>query len=521
MFTRSTLAAFLVAAALAGYYFAFERSRSDSTTLTLNQKLTELKVERIVRILLEPRDGPKVEMTRKLGARNWYLGSQGLTDRKATHGMYQALHNELLYGALEGDPKSFGLAPPALKVTLTDADDKQAVLLFGDADPGGRRRYLMRDGKPGINLIPTRAYDAFNLLARDLRDTRVFQIEQAEQVARITITQQGPPWSLVRDGAHWRVDPLGDRAVPDAQSSLLRLLAMRALEFMPDKPLSSISATILLTLKDNQTSKLEIGPYLPATRSHLVRLAPRKELMRVLAAYLAPLLRGANKLRAQNLLPGPRGPQLIQRLEFGSLIAERDGDAWKLDHGKLPGFSIRRVQSLVDALDSGRIETFLDGKPRITHELVIQKKWDEQSERVTLRIGSLDGKPCLQIAGRPGTMRVGTVLAMRLTEARLALRSTTLLTLPPTSVTRLECDGKLRDRTEEKWKALLLRLDNLSVERFVPGSIEKPQRIYKLRTTDGKTHVLLIGKDRVSVDNGPVGLVSKALLKGLLPELQK
>ena len=198
MYLRSTLVSFVIALGLAAYWFAFEHAKApEDPRQTLNQDMTDLRVEQIVRIQIQSSQRPPTTLTRKPGSPDWQLDKRGPVDRKMVHAMYTALHDEKLYGQLTGDLEQFGLDQPVLTVTLVDSDDKQTVLHFGDADPSGRRRYLMRGSSSRVYLVRSRAYSAFDQQANDLRDRRVMPVNAPAKVAQVSVTQGANTWSMM------------------------------------------------------------------------------------------------------------------------------------------------------------------------------------------------------------------------------------------------------------------------------------------------------------------------------------
>jgi hypothetical protein len=84
------------------------------------------------------------------------------------------------------DAGQYGLAQPALTLTLTLKDGKSKVLRVGDDAPAGSASYASAEGDPHIYTIASYTKESFNKTAADLRDKRMLTFN-VDKLARITL----------------------------------------------------------------------------------------------------------------------------------------------------------------------------------------------------------------------------------------------------------------------------------------------------------------------------------------------
>lgn len=111
---------------------------------------------------------------------------------------------------VSGNPVAFGLAEPALTVSLsTPADPKPVTLELGNNDKG--KVYARVEGRNGIFLVAGKLEEALFKKPDDLRDAHLIRIN-FDIVDRINIEPAGrPKIVLARKEENWIIKSLGDR----------------------------------------------------------------------------------------------------------------------------------------------------------------------------------------------------------------------------------------------------------------------------------------------------------------------
>jgi hypothetical protein len=88
------------------------------------------------------------------------------------------------------DLGQFGLASPALEITIGRKDGKKQKLLVGDESPAAGGSFAKVEGDPRVFTIPSSSKSSFEKTPRDLRDKRLLTFD-SEKLARLELVVKG------------------------------------------------------------------------------------------------------------------------------------------------------------------------------------------------------------------------------------------------------------------------------------------------------------------------------------------
>ena len=119
----------------------------------------------------------------------------------------------------------FGLATPALEVTIGRKDGKTQKLLVGDDSPAGGGAYAKLDGDPRVFTIAAYSKSGLDKAPRDLRDKRLLTFE-SDKLSRVELTVKGQTVELGKNAqSEWQIiKPQPLRADGGAVEEVIRRL---------------------------------------------------------------------------------------------------------------------------------------------------------------------------------------------------------------------------------------------------------------------------------------------------------
>jgi hypothetical protein len=177
---------------------------------------------------IQKRDGAKVSLERKGG--KWSIAAPAAyaADQEAVSGIVSALSPATGDSVVEdkpGDVSKYGLANPALTVTVRERTGKLDELAIGDDVPGGSLVYLRVAGNPKVYAAPSSLKTSFDKGVNDLRDKRLLTFDQ-NQLTRIQVVAGKSTIEFGKNGQNeWAiVQPQPYRADSFQVEELLRKL---------------------------------------------------------------------------------------------------------------------------------------------------------------------------------------------------------------------------------------------------------------------------------------------------------
>ncbi|HEY2989738.1 MAG TPA: DUF4340 domain-containing protein [Candidatus Binatia bacterium] len=226
---------------LGAYVYFFELSKDDQGK---SEKLLKFKDDEVAGIALVY---PQREIQLQKDAQGKWKLTQPLAataDDSTVRTVIGALSAADIKRTLEKKPgaedlKSFGLAPPAVKVSLTLKNGLTLpTLTVGAKTPVGDSTYVQRGGEPAVYLTGGALALVLEKQPNDLRDRAILAFPY-DQVTRLQIKTPEQSLVLVKDAKEqWAMEaPVKKPAKAEAVAGYLAALAqLRAKTFVDDQP---------------------------------------------------------------------------------------------------------------------------------------------------------------------------------------------------------------------------------------------------------------------------------------------
>jgi len=193
----------------------------------------------------------------------------GKADMGVISRIYDAIENAQAESFVDS-PESlaaFGLAPPAVSVTVETKDGRARVFSFGYLDGEGRV-WCRRDERNGALAVPQSVLDAFPVDALALKDKSVLSFPMADATA-LELTGPYGTWRVEKEGTSWKAleAPEGAELDAGAANGVLLSLAylgceryveLAAADLAP-YGLTSPAVTVVVTLADGGKRRVLLG----------------------------------------------------------------------------------------------------------------------------------------------------------------------------------------------------------------------------------------------------------------------
>lgn len=169
---RNTLILFAILVALAAYVFLVElpKSKQPSEEQTQAVPLWEIPQEQIVRLEAVKKDGQTLVLERAED-QTWWIRQPIVyeADESRVSGVLRDLSALKSTRSISGTVNlaDYGLATPAMTVTLTLADGARHTLALGDENPTGSYRYARADDAPEVHLVYSWAVSALDAMVAE------------------------------------------------------------------------------------------------------------------------------------------------------------------------------------------------------------------------------------------------------------------------------------------------------------------------------------------------------------------
>jgi hypothetical protein len=270
-----------------------------------------------------------------------------------------SLSSEHLIEDKVSDRAAYGLADPALELTITLEDRQTRKLLIGDQTPAGNAYYAMLEGDPRVFTVAAYNKTSLDKTSNDLRDKRlltadfdkVSQIELSNQKGgkkqEITFARNKDAWQILR--------PVPCRAASDQVQDLVRSLgdakmeltaasdaAKAAAAFSSGSPFASVKVT-----GASGTETLEIRK---SKDDYYAKSSAVAGVFQIAAPSASALDKSLDDFRDKKLFDfGYQDPDKIE-VHAGAasyFFTRSGGDWWGPDGKKLDGST---VEPLVEKL---------------------------------------------------------------------------------------------------------------------------------------------------------------------------
>ncbi len=207
---RQLIAAAVVLAALAAtLYWSNHHKPADTSAKTdATTKIISLTRDDINKLEIKKQGEGDVVLNR-VGPDHWKITSPKtlIADENVVSPMLYALSpmdSATLIEEKAGDLKPFGLADPAVTVSVTEKDGKTQTLRFGDNTPTGDSAYVMLSGDPRLFSVAAATKTEFDKNLTDLRDKRLLPVD-FENITSVQITNPKLNLTFGSDDGQWTV----------------------------------------------------------------------------------------------------------------------------------------------------------------------------------------------------------------------------------------------------------------------------------------------------------------------------
>lgn len=149
-------------------------------------------------------------------------------DQDAVSGVISTMSSmsaERLIDAKTANLSEYGLAQPAVEVSITEKNNKTQKLLVGDKTPTGNAIYVALEGDPRVFTLPTYTESTIDKSTKDLRDKRLLIFDQ-DKVSQVELQAKKQDIEFGRNKDQWQiVKPKPYRADDSNVQDLIRKLA--------------------------------------------------------------------------------------------------------------------------------------------------------------------------------------------------------------------------------------------------------------------------------------------------------
>jgi hypothetical protein len=200
-----------------------DKTPAASTTV----KLLNVPEDQIQSIEIQKRAGDPVRLQRKDS--KWQLATPGpfSADPDAVSSMLSSLSSLSSDRTVEEKATSldqYGLARPAMHLSITDKNKKSTTLLFGDDTPAGSSVYAAIADDLRVFVLSSYKKNSFDKSVSDLRDKRLLPFD-SDKVSSVELTAKKQTIAFGRSKDEWQiVKPKPFRADRSQVEELLRTL---------------------------------------------------------------------------------------------------------------------------------------------------------------------------------------------------------------------------------------------------------------------------------------------------------
>ena len=236
---RTTFIFFLVAVALAAYFFLVDqpRRRQAQRELATERALTTVATGDVARVVIE-RGSERLHFAQRAG--RWHLLSPvaDLAEQPAVNIIVTSVTDAAVTRKLLGETEyaQFGLDPPELRLTFSGASDQTLLrLAVGGHTIDKSWVYGRIDGSDDVVLLPTGIKRYALRPVAEFRNRRVATFD-LDQVTRYWLTAADGDLRWERGGEGWFTVEGADTVRGDTgavEALLRRVRALRALAFIP------------------------------------------------------------------------------------------------------------------------------------------------------------------------------------------------------------------------------------------------------------------------------------------------
>jgi hypothetical protein len=205
------LVATVVLLVLVGLLYWSKRSSSAKTpeaSVNPSPKILALNQADIDKLEIKKKGTEDIVLT-KDGSGDWHITAPKdfRADSNAVSGLLSTvstLNAERVVDEKANDLRSYGLAPPAAEVVVTEKDNKSQHVLIGDDTPTHNGAYAALAGDPKVYTIAAYNKTSLDKGLNDLRDKRLLTLA-SDKVNRLELLAKKSEIEFDHYGDHWQI----------------------------------------------------------------------------------------------------------------------------------------------------------------------------------------------------------------------------------------------------------------------------------------------------------------------------
>ena len=235
---RGLLIAAIVLAALGGTLYWSNHRKPSTSSLTSaaesSPKILELTPADVSSITIS-KTGAAVLTLAKNEAGKWQIAAPKPlpADQDSVSSLLSnlsPLNSDRLLEEKTPDLNAYGLAKPAVEISITEKNGKSAELLLGDDTPMGSGAYAALKGDPRVFIVASYHKTGLDKTENDLRDKRLLTFD-SEKLSRVALTAKKQTIEFGRSKDQWQIlEPKPLRADQTAVEDLVRSLGDAKME---------------------------------------------------------------------------------------------------------------------------------------------------------------------------------------------------------------------------------------------------------------------------------------------------
>jgi len=235
---RGLLAAAIVLAALGGtLYWSNHRKPSTSSVTSAAEsspKILDVTPAEVSGITISKTGAPVLTLS-KNDAGKWQIAAPKPlpADQDSVSSLLSnlsPLNSDRLLEEKAADLNAYGLAKPAVEISITEKNGKSAELLLGDDTPMGSGAYASLKGDPRVFVVASYHKTGLGKTESDLRDKRLLTFD-SEKLSRVALTAKKQTIEFGRSKDQWQIlEPKPLRADQTAVEDLVRSLGEAKME---------------------------------------------------------------------------------------------------------------------------------------------------------------------------------------------------------------------------------------------------------------------------------------------------
>ena len=367
-----------------------------------------LDASAITRLDLEKKDEKPIALTKAESGKWQITAPQPFgADQSTVSGLLSTLSSLNSQRVVEDkatDLRPYGLDQPALKLDITEKDNKKQKLLIGDDTPTGGAAYAMLAGDPRVFTMASYTRTSVDKSLNDLRDKQLLTVSP-DKISRIELVRKNQVIEFGRNNDEWQIlkpKPLRAdgsqvselaRKLTDARMDLSSYDAKQAASvFAHATPLATAKVTDEAGTQELQVRKSEVGKTKGGQNNdtYYAKSSAVDGIYKITADLGQALDKVEADFRNKKLFDFGLGEPNKVELLIGSkaYFITRSGEGWWRDGKKM---DIGTVQSLISKLRDFTADKLLDsGFANPTIDVTVTSDDGKRVEKV-LMAKSSDG----------------------------------------------------------------------------------------------------------------------------------